>query len=115
MDILINSLVAFLSTIFWMWVLSQLFGKQQDQSTDEQTLLETIAENTVLVKVEQIADVVYLYNAQDGTFIGQGRTSTEIDAVVRKQDKQMIVIEGEQAVLDYLNDLVKAREISLSQ
>ena len=115
MDILINSLVAFLSTIFWMWVLSQLFGKQQDQPTDEQTLLETIAENTVLVKVEQIADMVYLYNAQDGTFIGQGRTSSEIDAVVRKQDKQMVVIEGEQAVLDYLNDLVKAREISLSQ
>lgn len=115
MDILINSLVAFLSTIFWMWVLSQLFGKQQDQSTDEQTLLETIAENTVLVKVEQIADVVYLYNAQDGTFIGQGRTGTEIDVVVCNHNKQMIVIEGEQAVLDYLNDLVKAREISLSQ
>lgn len=114
MDILITGLFSFLSTFFWMWIFLQLLGKLT-QSSDETTLAETIAENTVLVKVEQIADVVYLYNAQDGTFIGQGRTSADIDALVRKHNKQMIVIEGEQAVLDHLNNLVKAREISVSQ
>jgi hypothetical protein len=114
MDFLINSALAFVSTFFWMWILTQLFGKYVDRHIED-SVLDAVAERTVLVKVEQIADVVYLYNAQDGTFIGQGRTSTEIDAVVRKQNTQMVVIEGEQAVLDYLNDLVKAREISLSQ
>lgn len=114
MDILITGLFSFLSTFFWMWIFLQLLGKLT-QTSDETTLAETIAENTVLVKVEQIADVVYLYNAQDGTFIGQGRTSADIDALVRKHNKQMIVIEGEQAVLDHLNNLVKAREISVSQ
>lgn len=114
MDILITGLFSFLSTFFWMWIFLQLLGKLT-QSSDETTLAETIAENTVLVKVEQIADVVYLYNAQDGTFIGQGRTSADIDALVHKHNKQMIVIEGEQAVLDHLNNLVKAREISVSQ
>lgn len=114
MDILITGLFSFLSTFFWMWIFLQLLGKLT-QTSDETTLAETIAENTVLVKVEQIADMVYLYNAQDGTFIGQGRTSADIDAVVRKHNKQMIVIEGEQAVLDHLNNLVKAREISVSQ
>lgn len=114
MDILITGLFSFLSTFFWMWLFLQLIGRLTEKN-EQESVVENFVENTVLVKVEQIEDVVYLYNAQDGTFIGQGRTSMDIDKIVKDYNKQMIVIEGEQAVLDHLNSLVKSREISLSQ
>jgi vancomycin resistance protein YoaR len=66
--------------------------------------LEEVSANNIQARVEEDSGVFYVYNAQDGTFLAQGRTLTELRERLEQRwpDAVVAVTEGDTAVLERL-------------
>lgn len=107
-------LAAFLET--FVWVLASFFlfeitlrlldvGKNQQEQELEQALVD-FEDAIVLCKVEQIGDVYYLYNSQNDNFVGQARTAQEIVDLSENIQKHIMIVDGDDSVVDNLKVLI---------
>ena len=87
------------------------FGEQEE--SEETKLFQEFEEAIVLCKVEQLGDVFYLYNTQDDTFVGQARSIDEFTQLSENLQKHLMIVDGDDKVLDQLKKLTN--EISISK
>jgi hypothetical protein len=72
-------------------------------------LVEEEIERTVQTRVEEHAGVYYIYNVEDGAFLGQGKTLDEVIASVIKRlpDTNVNITEGDIEVIKKLRAELK--------
>lgn len=67
-------------------------------------VIERLKESIIHARVEEQDGVFYVYNTEDQSFMAQGRTVAELRERIdqRWADAQVMITEGDQAVLDRL-------------
>lgn len=67
-------------------------------------VIERLKESIIHARVEEQDGVFYVYNTQDQSFMAQGRTVAELRERIEQRwaDAQVMITQGEQAVLDKL-------------
>ena len=82
---------------------------------DIMQVIERLKESIIHARVEEQDGVFYVYNTKDQSFMAQGRTVAELRERIdqRWADAQVMITQGEQAVLDRLkatghNEITKA-------
>ena len=82
---------------------------------DLMQVIERLKESIIHARVEEQDGVFYVYNTEDQSFMAQGRTVAELREHIdqRWADAQVMITQGEQAVLDRLkatghNEITKA-------
>lgn len=71
---------------------------------DLMRVIENLKQSIIHARVEEADGVFYVYNIEDQSFMAQGRTVTELRERIdqRWRDAQVLITEGDQAVLDRL-------------
>ena len=67
-------------------------------------VIENLKDSIIQARVEEADGVFYVYNTADQSFMAQGRTVTELRERIEQRwhDAQVMITQGEQAVLDRL-------------
>ena len=67
-------------------------------------VIERLKESIIHARVEEQDGVFYVYNTEDQSFMAQGRTVAELRERIEQRwaDAQVMITQGEQAVLDRL-------------
>ena len=113
-------LAAFFETFIWtfaVFVLAEIalraikFGDQE--TSEEEKLVQEFEDAIVMCKVEQQGDVFYLYNAQNDTFVGQARDIEEFTTLSERLQKHLMIVDGDKPAVDQLKKLTS--EISISK
>lgn len=67
-------------------------------------VIERLKESIIHARVEEADGVFYVYNTEDQSFMAQGRTIAELRERIEQRwhDAQVMITQGEQAVLDRL-------------
>ena len=82
------------------FTLRMLSGNNENPNL-EHTMAE-IENAVVLCRVEQIKNIFYFYNSQDEQFVGQATSLNEITDLSERLQKHIIVVDGDEDVLDHL-------------
>ena len=85
--------------IVWLWSNWQI--NELNKSLDE------FNEHIIMCRVEEQDGMFYFWNVLDGTFVGQGRTVPEIAAISERLQKQLLMEEGDKALLDKLQKMIR--------
>jgi hypothetical protein len=74
-----------------------------------QDLVEKEIENTIQTRVEEHDGVYYIYNIEDGAFLGQGMTLNEVKDCIAKRlpDTNVNIVEGDIEVIKKLQSELK--------
>ena len=105
-------LAAFFETFIWAFAIFVLLeialratGFSIQEHSEEEKLVHEFEEALVLVKVEQIKDIFYLYNVQSEDFVGQAKTQQDLEDISERLQKHIVIVDGDDNVIKNLKKL----------
>ena len=69
--------------------------------------LDEFNANVIICRVEEQDGMFYFYNVLDDTFVGQARTVVEIADISERLEKQLLLDEGDQDLLERLQKMIR--------
>ena len=84
-----------------VWLFTQHKTNELNKTLDE------FNEHIIICRVEEQDGMFYFWNVLDDTFVGQARTVPEIAAISERLQKQLLMEEGDEDLLDKLQKMVR--------